>query len=71
VVKKLRQNLLQVEEPEGIGHQLIEVARADFDGDGIEDILLFEYCWATHETLGLEACEFLRANPPTGFLSRY
>jgi hypothetical protein len=40
VVKRLRQNLLQIEEPEGMGQQLIEVARADFSGDGIEDILL-------------------------------
>lgn len=52
IVKKLRQNLLQVTEPEGMGQQLIEVARADFNGDGIEDILLFEYSWATHGTLG-------------------
>ena len=44
VIRRLRQNLLQVEELEGMGHQLLEVARADFDGDGIEDILLFEYC---------------------------
>lgn len=52
VVKRIRQNLLQVEEPEGMGQQLIEVARADFNGDGIEDILLFEYCYATHGTVG-------------------
>lgn len=52
VIKRLRQNLLQVAQPEGIGHQLIEVARADFNGDGFEDILLFEYCWATHGTFG-------------------
>jgi hypothetical protein len=52
VVKRLRQNTLLIQEPEGMGQQLIEVARADFDGDGIEDILLFEYCYATHGTLG-------------------
>jgi len=52
VIKKLGQNLLQIAGPDGMGHQLIEVARADFNGDGIEDILLFEYCWATHGTLG-------------------
>jgi hypothetical protein len=51
-ITKLRQNLLQVAEPEGMGQQLIEVARADFNGDGIEEILVFEYCWATHGTLG-------------------
>lgn len=52
VVKRLRQNLLQVVVPGGMGHQLLEVARADFNGDGIEDMLLFEYCWATEGTLG-------------------
>jgi hypothetical protein len=38
VIEKLKHNLLRVAEPQGMGHQLIEVARADFDGDGIEDI---------------------------------
>jgi hypothetical protein len=52
VVKRLKQNALVIEEPEGMGQQLIEVARADFDGDGVEDILLFEYCYATDGTLG-------------------
>lgn len=52
VVKRLQHNLLQIQEPEGMGQQLIEVARADFNGDGIEDILLFEYCYATHGTMG-------------------
>jgi hypothetical protein len=66
VVKKLRQNLLQVEEPEGMGHQLIEVARADFDGDGIEDILLFEYCWATHGTLGFGGVRILTRKSADG-----
>jgi hypothetical protein len=36
-----------------MGQQLIEVARAALNGDGIEDILLFEYCCATHGTLGV------------------
>lgn len=52
VVKRLRHNLLQIQEPEGMGQQFIEVARADFNGDGVEDILLFEYCYATHGTMG-------------------
>jgi 5-methylcytosine-specific restriction endonuclease McrA len=52
VVKKVRHNLLRIEQEKGMGQQLIEVARADFDGDGIEDILLFEYCYATHGTMG-------------------
>jgi hypothetical protein len=59
IIKKIRQNLLQVEEPEGMGHQLIEVARADFSGDGLEDILLFEYCYATHGTMGYGSIRML------------
>jgi hypothetical protein len=59
IVKRLRQNTLCVEEPEGMGHQLIEVTRADFNGDGIEDILLFEYCYATHGTLGFGGIRIL------------
>jgi hypothetical protein len=35
-----------------MGQQLIEVARADFNGDGIEEILLFEYTWAIGGTFG-------------------
>jgi len=52
VITKVRQNFLEVAEPDGMGQQLIEVARADFNGDGVEEILLFEYCWATQGTLG-------------------
>jgi hypothetical protein len=52
VIKRLRQNTLCVERSESIGQQLIEIVRADFNHDGIEDILLFEYCYATHGTFG-------------------
>lgn len=52
VVRRIRGNMLTIEEPQGMGQVLIEVTRADFNGDGIEDILLFEYCYATHGTLG-------------------
>ncbi|MBN1662582.1 MAG: hypothetical protein JW943_03165 [Deltaproteobacteria bacterium] len=52
VVRRITHNLLVIEEHEGMGQQLIEVVRADFNGDGVEDILLFEYCYATHGTLG-------------------
>lgn len=52
VVKRVGNHLLQIQEPDGMGQQFIEVARADFNGDGVEDILLFEYCYATHGTLG-------------------
>lgn len=59
VIKRLKQNTLCVEEPEGMGQQLIEVARADFNRDGIEDILLFEYCYATNGTLGFGGIRIL------------
>lgn len=52
IVRRVRGNLLKIEEREGMGQLLIEVVRADFNGDGIEDILLFEYCYATHGTMG-------------------
>lgn len=66
VIQRLRQNLLQVVEPKGMGHQLMEVARADFNGDGNEDILLFEYCWATHGTLGFGGVSILTRKSADG-----
>jgi hypothetical protein len=66
VVKRLRQNLLQIQEPEGMGQQLVEVARADFNGDDIEDILLFEYCYATHGTLGYGGIRIITRTSPAG-----
>ena len=50
-VKKIKNNLLVVE-TELMGQQLIEAARADFNCDGLEDILVFEYNYATRGTLG-------------------
>jgi len=45
-------NFIRIEnQKDGIGQHLTEVARADFNGDGIEDILLFKYCWAIGGTL--------------------
>jgi hypothetical protein len=66
VIKRLRQNTLCVEEREGMGQQLIEVARADFNGDGIEDILVFEYCYATHGTLGFGGVRVLARKTANG-----
>lgn len=50
-VRRIKSNLLVIE-TDWMGQQLVEVARADFNLDGIEDMLLFEYCYATHGTLG-------------------
>ncbi len=66
VIKRVRQNLLHVAQPHGMGHQLIEVARADFNGDGLEDILLFEYCYATHGTLGFGSTRVLTRKTKEG-----
>ena len=50
VVKEKSENVLIIEEP-GMGQSLQELVRADFNNDGVEDILLFEYHWATEGTL--------------------
>ena len=46
VIERVKNNLLHIVEPVLMGQQLIEVARADFNEDGIEDILLFENIYA-------------------------
>jgi hypothetical protein len=53
-----------------MGQHLVEVARADFDGDGIEEILLFEYCYATHGTLGFGGVTILRRRGPNALFER-
>ncbi|APP78594.1 HNH endonuclease [Xanthomonas hortorum] len=68
VVKRIRQNTLRIEQPEGMGQQLIEVIRADFTGDGVEDILLFEYCYATHGTLAFGGIRILTRTSAGGKL---
>ena len=65
-IRKLKQNTLCIEEKNGMGQQLIEVARADFNNDGIEDILLFEYCYATHGTLGFGGIRILTRKTENG-----
>lgn len=57
-VKAVRQNSITVESNH-MGQRIIEVARADFNGDGLEDILLFEYAWATGGTLGFGGIRIL------------
>ena len=39
IVKNVSQNLLRIEAPKDMGQELAEMVRADFNGDGIEDIL--------------------------------
>ena len=51
IVIEKDQNVLTTEGI-GMGQLLREVVRADFNTDGIEDILLFEYHYATQGTLG-------------------
>ena len=52
IVKNVSQNLLRIEVPHDMGQELVEMVRADFNGDGLEDILLFEWNYATHGTFG-------------------
>jgi hypothetical protein len=68
LVRRVNRNTLCVEEPEGMGQQLIEVARADFNEDGLEEILLFEYCYATHGTLGYGGIRMLTRKSLDGLL---
>ena len=53
VVQSISQNSLRIVGYE-MGQILVEIIKSDFNGDGIEDLLLFEYCYATHGTLVLE-----------------
>lgn len=50
----------------GMGQQIVEVARADFTGDGLEDILVFEYAWATGGTLGFGGVSILSRKSAAG-----
>jgi hypothetical protein len=65
-VKRVKQDSITIEESEGMGQFLVEVVRADFDGDGVEDILLYEYCYATHGTLGFGGIRVLTRKSADG-----
>ncbi|MFL9964918.1 hypothetical protein PQR02_28485 [Paraburkholderia sediminicola] len=65
VVKDVRQNSI-TGESNYMGQRIIEVARADFNGDGIEDNLHFEYAWATEGTLGLGGIRVFTRNSSDG-----
>ncbi|VVN74697.1 hypothetical protein [Pseudomonas fluorescens] len=65
VIKRVSQNLLSVESV-SMGQQLIEVVRADLNGDGIEDILLFEYCYAKEGTFGFGGVKTITRLNPSG-----
>lgn len=69
IVRCIKQNLLNVE-TRGIGQQLVEAARADFNGDGVEDVLLFEYCYATTGTLGLGGIKILTRKSATSLFEK-
>ncbi len=51
IVKEVNQDYLWIED-DGMGQWFQEMVRADFNSDGIEDILFFEYHYATQGTLG-------------------
>ena len=64
-VKSVSQNSVCIE-GYGMGQSLVEVVKSDFNGDGIEDILLFEYCYATHGTLGYGGVRILSRKSADG-----
>ena len=67
IVREVRQNLLSVRERGGGMHQqLVEVARADFDGDGIEDILVYNYFSVTDGTFRSGGVLALTRKSPDG-----
>ncbi|MGQ0733106.1 MAG: hypothetical protein ACT4QD_05545, partial [Acidobacteriota bacterium] len=66
IVKRVGSNILNIEGSEGMGQHLVEVVRADFDGDGLEEILVFEYCYATHGTLGYGGVRLLSRKTAQG-----
>jgi hypothetical protein len=47
VVRKVANGHLRIESADGMGQNLIEVARADFTGDGHEELLVFDSFYAT------------------------
>jgi hypothetical protein len=65
-IETISTSMLVVRERGGMGQRLVEVARADFDGDGVEDILLYEYCWATEGTLGFGNLSLLSRHDALG-----
>lgn len=64
-VKSVTSNSLNVES-EYMGHSLVEAVRADFNNDGIEDVLCFEYSYATKGTLGFGGIKILTRLSSTG-----
>ena len=64
-VRRVGTSVLCVEN-DHMGQSLVEGARADFDGDGIEDLLVFEYCYATHGTLGFGGVRLLSRKTADG-----
>lgn len=70
VVQRVTSNSLTIQELEGMGQVLIEAARADFNGDGLEDILVLEYVYATHGTLGYGGTMVLTRTSPNARFER-
>lgn len=70
-IKSVTQNYLCVEEEEGMGQILMEVCRADFNNDGIEDILIYEYSYATHGTLGVGTTLVITRKDNNGLFEPY
>ncbi len=62
-ITHVKQNELRFES-KSMGHQLVEVARADFSSEGYDSILCFEYTWATGGSFGHGGIKILTRKSP-------
>ena len=62
---------IRLEETEGMGFVLCELLRADLNDDGLEEILVYQYSYATHGTLGYGCINiFARNGSESNFVVR-
>jgi hypothetical protein len=64
-VKRIGSTIVHVEAA-GMGQRLVELARADFDGDGFEELLVHDYSYAVQGTYGYGTALILGRSSPNG-----
>jgi hypothetical protein len=64
VVREIKNNFLRIDDNVANGLTLTEVIRADFNDDGIEEILLFEASYALHATMGFGGISIITRKGP-------
>lgn len=65
VVKKVGSGQLRIESTDGMGQNIVELARADFSGDGLEEVLVFDSFYATHGSMRGGAVRILSRHSAT------